>query len=60
MDEKIANNENIKGVQRTYGRGAGEREYHEIKPVKNKKRAKSRLYEPGHGPYPQTGVYSAE
>lgn len=49
-----------KGYQRTYGRGAGERQYRPIPLVKNKRRAVSRLYDSAHAKYPQTGVYAAE
>lgn len=49
-----------KGYRRTYGRGAGEREYRPIPLVKNKRRVASRLYDSAHAKYPQTGVYAAE
>lgn len=49
-----------KGFRRTYGRGAGEREYRPIPLAKNKRRIVSRLYDSAHAKYPQTGVYAAE
>lgn len=49
-----------KGLERTYGRGAGERQYHRIPLVKNKRRAVSRLYESTHAKYPQSGGYATE
>lgn len=49
-----------KGLQRTYGRGAGERRFHPIPMAKNKRRVASRLYDSAHAKYPQTGAYATE
>ena len=46
--------------KRTYGRGAGERKYHPIPMVKNRRRTPSRLYESGHARYPVSGIYATE
>lgn len=48
-----------KGLQRTYGRGAGERQYHYIPMPKYRPRP-SRLYDTAHAPYPQSGAYATE
>ena len=52
--------ETEKGLRRTYGYGAGEREYRPIPMARNRRRQPSRLYEAGHARYPQTGAYAAE
>lgn len=49
-----------KGLERTYGRGAGERQYHRIPLAKNKRRVASRLYDSAHAKYPQSGAYASE
>lgn len=49
-----------KGLERTYGRGAGERQYRRIPLTKNKRRVASRLYDSAHAKYPQTGAYKTE
>ena len=48
-----------KGSERTYGRGAGERQYHPIPMPKFRPRP-SRLYDIAHAPYPQSGAYATE
>lgn len=48
-----------KGLQRTYGRGAGERQYHHIPMPKFRPRP-SRLYDIAHAPYPQSGAYATD
>lgn len=48
-----------KGLERTYGRGAGERRYHPI-PMRKFQPRPSRLYETAHAPYPQSGAYATE
>lgn len=52
--------EQEKGLERTYGRGSGERQYHRIPMTKTRKRFYSALFHPGHAKYPQTGVYASE
>lgn len=49
-----------KGLQRTYGRGAGERPYHPIPLAKNRRRVASSLFDSAHAKYPQTGAYATE
>ena len=49
-----------KGLERTYGRGSGEREFRRIPMMKNRKPFKSALYHPNHAPYPQSGAYASE
>ncbi len=50
-----------KGLERTYGRGSGERKYKRI-PLctKRKKRPTAVLYDPLHAPYPQSGAYASD
>ena len=48
-----------KGLERTYGRGAGERQYHRI-PMPKFQTHPSRLYDSAHAPYPQSGAFAAE
>lgn len=49
----------MKGLQRTYGRGAGERQYSRI-PMRKFRPRPSRLYDSAHAPYPQSGAYATE
>lgn len=48
-----------KGLERTYGRGSGEREYQRI-PMPKFRPKPSRLFESNHAAYPQTGAYASE
>lgn len=45
------------GLQRTYGRGAGERTYQRIPLLKKRRRTASMIYDRNHGKYPQSGAY---
>lgn len=49
-----------KGLERTYGRGEGERQYPRIPLTKNKRQEVSRLYDIAHTKYPQSGGYAVE
>lgn len=49
-----------KGLERTYGRGSGERKFRGIPMPKNRKPFRSALYHPNHARYPQSGAYATE
>lgn len=49
-----------KGLERTYGRGSGERKYRPIPMFKPRRRFHSALFHPGHASYPQSGAYATE
>lgn len=50
--------EKAKGLERTYGRGAGEREFRRIPMARKKKRPTAVLYDPAHAKWPQSGGYA--
>ncbi len=52
--------EKPKGLERTYGRGSGERKLQRIPMPKNRKPFHSALYHANHAAYPQTGAYATE